>query len=301
MEAPQRARRVGLVVTIVAASSLWAISLAQACDDVFGGVDGDTASLGCTERETRQDDGSGPAQNSQPGNSEPHPYWGERPYERESVPACENMIPGVEPVMCDEALACPENDEPGSAGDYVLMRHYERALDPETGEPASGWTFVGSSCVGPDEEDQGPSLFELVMSEWQSVQIPSATIGINPAGGRTLVNLPTIFHTTTGEQQFPVTLLGRSVIIYAIPVEYTWHHGDGTAQSTTGPGAPYPGRDVSHTYRQTGSVTPRVDVRYRAEFTVDGGERQPIPGEANVTGTGESLQVLEARAQLVDG
>jgi hypothetical protein len=65
--------------------------------------------------------------------------------------------------------------------------------------------------------------------------------------------------------------------------------------------APDPSRDVTHVYGSTGTATPRVDVWYRVEYAIAGGERQAIPGFANVTGEGEALQILEARSQLVDG
>lgn len=223
------------------------------------------------------------------------------------LPDCPGVVPDSEQeIGCVAVATCPSDDP--DAEPQLRMRLFQRELDAVTGDPISAWQLVGTQCVTTAElaeieaeQGGGPSLIQLIISEWQSIQIPAATIAINPPDGRTLVNFDTIFYTTTGEQDFPVTLLGRSVVIYAIPVDYTWHHGDGTSQVTTSPGAPYPDKDVIHLYEQTGTVTPRVDVRYRAEFTVDGSERQPIPGFATVTGTSEELTILEARARLVDG
>jgi hypothetical protein len=223
------------------------------------------------------------------------------------VPDCLESSPFDE-VMCQTAMTtCPENiglAEPV----YVRLRQYQREVDRETGDPLTEWQHVGTQCLTVEElpqaeaeQAEGPSLLQLVVREWQAIQIPAATIGINPPDGRTLVNFETIFFTDAGEQTFPVTLLGRSIVIYAVPVEYIWHHGDGTTQTTQSPGAPYPSKEITHLFDTIGTVNPRVDVRYRAEFTVDGGARQPIPGIASVTGTSEELTVLEARTRLVGG
>jgi hypothetical protein len=282
---------------------------AYGADDAWGGdIDGDTVNISGEQRsETRQvgNAGGNGGQSSSGGTSGGGA----------SGPVIESRLlrdcPGAVPdspqeSACALAPVCPSEDP--DAEPQLRMRLFQRELDPVTGDPISNWQLIGAQCTTIAEAAEfeatqggGPSLLQLIIREWQSIQIPAATIGINPPDGRTLVNFDTIFYTTTGEQNFPVTLLGRSVVIYAIPVEYTWHHGDGTSQVTATGGAPYPSKEITHLYEQTGTVTPRVDVQYRAEFTVDGGERQPIPGFATVTGTSEELTILEARARLVDG
>lgn len=280
-------------------------------DDAWGGdIDGDTIIVGGEqESETRQVGNNG-GTGGPGGQTSTGPTGGGASgpvIESRLLADCPGVVPDSEQELgCVTGAVCPSDDP--DAEPQLRMRLFQRELDPVTGEPLTAWQLIGSHCATTDEladveaeQGSGPSLFQLIMSEWRSIQIPAATIGINPPDGRTLVNFDTIFYTTTGEQTFPVTLLGRSVVIHAIPVEYTWHHGDGTSQVTSSAGAPYPSKDVVHRFEQTGTVTPRVDVRYRAEFTVDGIERQPIPGFATVTGTSDDLTILEARARLVDG
>jgi hypothetical protein len=267
-------------------------------------VDGDTVRVGGEQSSsvqqigsTTQDDEGSDDSGSTPTGPMVQSLW---------IPDCPDTTPYDE-VMCETALACPENaglENPT----YVRVRLYQQEVDRETGDPLTEWQHIGTQCVTVEElaeaaaeQAEGPSLLQLVIQEWQSVQIPAATIGINPPDGRALVNFETIFFTDAGEKAFPVTVLGRSVVIYAIPIDYTWHHGDGTSQITQSPGAPYPDKEITHLFETMGTVNPRVDVRYRAEFTVDGGARQPIPGIATVTGTSEELTVLEARTRLVDG
>jgi hypothetical protein len=270
-----------------------------------GNAAGDMVELGAEESSGVQQVGSAPDgsdQDNGDGQTSSGPVVQSR-----WVPDCLESSPFDE-VMCHTAITtCPENiglAEPI----YVRLRQYQREVDRETGDPLTEWQHVGTQCLTVEElaqaeaeQAEGPSLLQLVVREWQAIQIPAATIGINPPDGRTLVNFETIFFTDAGEQSFAVTLLGRSVVIYAVPVEYIWHHGDGTTQTTQSPGAPYPSKEITHQFDTIGTVIPRVDVRYRAEFTVDGGPRQPIPGIASVTGTSEELTVLEARTRLVDG
>jgi hypothetical protein len=224
------------------------------------------------------------------------------------VSDCQGLTPdGVVQDACGAAFNCPQN-EPGSPL-FIRMRQYQRGLDPVSGVPVTDWQYVGTECIPETlgglveqaEPDSGPGLFELVVAEWQRVRIPAARLGVNPVDGRTLVNFDTVFFTDGAERSFPVSVLGRSVVIYAVPVEFTWHFGDGATSTTTSAGAPYPSTEITHTYEQTGEVSARVDVRYRAEFTVDGGQRLSIPGVAEVTGVSEELVILEARTRLVDG
>jgi hypothetical protein len=281
------------VTTTAHVDEAWTGNVAENAVRVDGEASVNTQQVGNTGEQNSQSSGTGQAATGPIVQTR----W---------VPDCDGSIPANE-LMCDTAFTCLENTGL-DATTYVRMRRYERDVDRTTGQPLTEWQHVGTECLSREEREQaeaeqaqGPSLFELITREWEAIQIPAATIGINPPDGRTLVNFETIFYTEAGEQNFPVTLLGRSVVIYAIPTDYTWHHGDGTTQTTETPGAPYPSKEITHLFETMGTVTPRVDVRYRAEFTVDGGARQPIPGIATVTGTSEELTILEARTRLVDG
>jgi len=293
-----------LIVIFASCVMLLAPQFAMATPDFDSEIADDTVSVGAEQSSGVRQVGNAPDGSDQDNGG--HTASGPLIQSR-WVPDCHDSSPYDEP-MCDTAMTtCPENiglAEPV----YVRLRQYQREVDRETGDPLTEWQHVGTQCLTVEElaqaeaeQAEGPSLLQLVVREWQAIQIPAATIGINPPDGRTLVNFETIFFTDAGEQSYPVTLLGRAVVIYAVPVEYIWHHGDDTTQTTQSPGAPYPSKEITHLFDTIGTVNPRVDVRYRAEFTVDGGARQPIPGIASVTGTSEELTVLEARTRLVDG
>lgn len=231
-------------------------------------------------------------------------------YESLQVTDCSGFMPdGTTPEACSDPFICPENDEPGNPL-HVRVLNFQRELDPVTGEAVSGWAYVGTGCVPldliPDDPEEPPSLLALVIEEWRRVELPAAAINVVPPGGRTLVNFDTIVYTDAGELTFPVTILGNDVVITAEPATYTWVFGDGETSTTSTPGVPYRegepvGSDaIVHQYAAAGPVTLRVDVEYSAQFTVNGGPSQDIPGSAEVTGDTAELTVVEARSQLID-
>lgn len=131
------------------------------------------------------------------------------------------------------------------------------------------------------------------------IPMPSLHIQVQP-GERTLVNVPTIFHTDPRTLRESVTLLGFDIDVEATPTRYTWHPGDGTSKTTTKPGRPYPAKDVTHIYRRVADeVRPRVDTTYSVRYRVDGGAWTPLGQTLTATGESTSLEVEEAAPVLV--
>src|SRR5690606_13086218 len=115
---------------------------------------------------------------------------------------------------------------------------------PEPAEPSGE-----EPAAGPGE----------VLEEVRRIGFPRLRVSIQPEGS-TLVNLETIFHTSAAPFERSVDILDSTVDLRAEPASFTWHHGDGTTQSTTTPGRPYPAMDVIHQYAKPGTVRARVDV-----------------------------------------
>ncbi len=85
----------------------------------------------------------------------------------------------------------------------------------------------------------------------------------------------------------------------ARPSSFTWHYGDGTTTRTTTPGAPYPAKDVVHSYTDAHTtVQTSVDVTYTARFRVGNGGWQDIPETVTITGPTGALRISEATAVL---
>ncbi len=119
----------------------------------------------------------------------------------------------------------------------------------------------------------------------------------------TLVNLRTTFYTKVAAFDRSFVLLGFHVDVHITPASYIWTWGDGSTTTSHGPGRPYPARDVTHTYLHAtdpGVTLPlRVDVAYRAEFRIDGGDWNSVTDQLVIAGTTRQLPVKQASAVLV--
>ena len=137
-----------------------------------------------------------------------------------------------------------------------------------------------------------------ILTAVREVGMPALRVRIQP-GGRTLVNVETIFYTDPTHLRRTVTLLGHSVRLDAEPVRFTWVHGDGTRASTSNAGRPYPAKDVTHQYQQPGDdLRARVDTTYRVRYSVDGGGWATLDETLTAPGPTTTLDVDEATPVL---
>lgn len=163
--------------------------------------------------------------------------------------------------------------------------------------------LMGQACLTAGEagEVEDPPIRVLVIKAFENLDWSESALVVQPPGGRTLVNLDTNFYTdNSGFTVIPVTLVQSEVRVQAEPVSYTWHFGDGTSDTTTSPGAPYPDLDVAHAYESADEVAVRVDTTYgNASFSVAGGPWEAIPSTITIPGTESDLAIVEARPELV--
>ncbi|MFO6453881.1 MULTISPECIES: hypothetical protein [unclassified Aeromicrobium] len=155
----------------------------------------------------------------------------------------------------------------------------------------------GDNCVLVEEPTTEEITPTLVLAETRRVGLPRLHVAVQPAGS-TLVNLETIFHTTAAPFERSVDILDSTVALRATPASYTWHHGDGTTQTTTSPGRPYPALDIVHRYREPGRASARVDVTYRVAYRIDDGAWQQLDTTITATGPATTLRIREARPVL---
>ncbi|QIX27089.1 hypothetical protein ncot_11150 [Nocardioides sp. JQ2195] len=145
----------------------------------------------------------------------------------------------------------------------------------------------------------------MVLRAFQKVELPKPTLSIQPPGGKTLVNFDTIFSTDADSFRRTVHLLGRRVQLGITPVSYVWAYGDGTSETTTGPGVEWSsGRPMSdylvHAYEDADvTMQPRVSVAYSARFRVGNGRWRDVSGTVTSEGTPVDLRVVEARSVLL--
>lgn len=166
------------------------------------------------------------------------------------------------------------------------------------------FTEIGQACLLPGEvpEAAPPQVTpDLVAQAFADLSWPESPLTVQPPGGRTLVNLETNFLTTnTAATTQSVQLLGQQVDIEATPTSWTWHHGDGTSQSTDQPGTAYPDLTITHIYRDADTTAAvSVDTTYAGRFRVNAGPWQAIPTTRTITGTPSDLEIVPATPQLV--
>lgn len=160
---------------------------------------------------------------------------------------------------------------------------------------------IGRACLTNAEAiDHGVDITVLVSQVFRELDWPGSELSVQPPGGKTLVNLETIFFTTNIKPTTKtVTLAGRNVTIEATPTSYSWDFGDGANETTASAGHPHPDHDVFHVYATTDLVGASVATTYTGRFRIGDAEWQNIPDTLTVAGEPVALEVLEAKPQLV--
>lgn len=138
----------------------------------------------------------------------------------------------------------------------------------------------------------------MVATAFQRIPVTKSR-SITQPGTKTLVNFDTIFYTQAEGFRRTVTLVGQRVTLDISPVQYTWHHGDGTTAVTDGAGGPYPDKSVIYRYEKAHTtVSHHVVVTWGARFRVNGGAWTQVPGTVTSVGPSTDLRISEATPVL---
>ena len=172
------------------------------------------------------------------------------------------------------------------------------------------WTQLSKTCQ-PDRytpaapDSPGTLTPAEIRRAFDETPFATPTGSTQPPGGKTLVNLPTYFALTWPTQGYrpgqtrTLTLLGQTVDLRLTSTGHTYHFGDGsTLGPTPSPGGPHPTGDITHTYRAAGTYTPTATTTISADYRIDGGAWQPLPGTSTQTTTFATLTVLTATNRL---
>ena len=152
-------------------------------------------------------------------------------------------------VTYEYIVACERGS--GIAGDF-LYGCGGQAVCGEDGElfqvfaisPDGTSDSLGMRCVEPAVALAQPPTppqvtAPMVARAFRRIPLPESKLSIQPPGGETLVSLETVFSTAAEPFRRTVTLLGQQVELDIAPATFTWRHGDGSAQTTGGPGRAY--------------------------------------------------------------
>jgi hypothetical protein len=186
---------------------------------------------------------------------------------------------------------CPQNNCPPSEQVYRLWQ-----VAPP---PATPMGLVCSGDGPPPVAAAPPQVSEaMVLQAFRRIPLPSLRSHSQPAD-KTLINFDTIFFTEARPLTRQLTLLGQQVRLEIRPSRFEWVHGDGTTQTTSTPGAPYPSKAVVHRYADAHrTVAHHVAVTWSAEWSLNGGPLRPVNGTVTTTGPATPLRVAEASPAL---
>lgn len=155
----------------------------------------------------------------------------------------------------------------------------------------------GVFCLGADDTGV-PTIGKVVswiQDHFQDLAIPPATVQAAPTP-RTLVNIETRLSAgSAAVVDIPASTPWANVVVHAKPLRWRWYFGDDTAApAMTSP-------DTTHIYRAARlHKGVHVEVEWGGTFTLVGGtEAYPIVGTAVVRSEDVTLDVREARSQLV--
>jgi hypothetical protein len=182
------------------------------------------------------------------------------------------------------AVSCPEPDQVGYLIERRLTIGAERA-----------WRLNGFTCATPD----GPVITPgMVLEEVRRIGLPSMSVEVPP---ETLVNYDTVVYTEAETFARTVSLLGFTVDVEATPSQFHWTYDDGTTETTTTAGRPYPAKDITHTWADAHrTFHPSVDVTYQIRFRIDGGDWQTLADTITIQGPEGNVRIREATGMLTD-
>ncbi|MFS0894032.1 hypothetical protein [Microbacterium sp. 179-I 3D3 NHS] len=118
--------------------------------------------------------------------------------------------------------------------------------------------------------------------------------------------MPTNFVATAPVTTTSGTIFGAPVSVRFTPSAFEFHYGDGSDATTTTGGqswtslgqAQFTPTATSHVYRERGTFSADVDVRYAAEVDLGTGWF-PVEGELTADGPSQQIRIFEAHTALV--
>jgi hypothetical protein len=169
-----------------------------------------------------------------------------------------------------------------------------------SGEWSDAALVEEESCLA--ERRQEVDIPAAAARAFQEMQIAPSEVNVQPPDGWTLVNVDTIAFTDATPRTITTSLFGIPVEIRALPSNYSWDFGDGSVPlTTTDPGAPYPAHTIAHAYAKKGAATISLTTTWRGQFRLAGEPTwRDLAGEGTTASSSGSLEILEARARLVE-
>ena len=141
-------------------------------------------------------------------------------------------------------------------------------------------------------------VVKLSLSDQLAQLIPMREIFHQPVSGA-LTQVPVNFWTTTPETfKTSVTMLGVPITVHLTPT-YRWEFGDGSSQSSSARGAPYPSQEVLHTFKSAGIYTVSLIISWDGNWKASGVTSE-VSGGAIVQRLSMTIEVITAPSKYLN-
>lgn len=157
---------------------------------------------------------------------------------------------------------------------------------------------VGSNTAQPTA---APIVITVTREDFAKLPVEPAVAHAGPSDGWLPAGMPNVLHAESEPQVLDTTLLNTPVSVRATAQSYHWDLGDGNTIDTEKPGKPYPSEEISSTYAYEGWYDVTLTTTFTGEFSVNGGEWQPIDGTIEVESEPIAIYSKSLESRLVDG
>lgn len=259
--------------------------------------------------ETTEEGGNSPGGGSSPSSQgPPEPFSGllSRSWSRNSSDYdCQDLYGensgalsacSTAPFLCDVA-----NEYSGS--NYGMTETVRVDGQARTEELVNlGCSNLGPASSGDEggSESEEPVVISVSLEEFARMPVEPLVANAGPPDGWVPVNMVNVLYAEAEEQILDVEIIGTPVQVRATPVAYHWDLGDGNTINTDKPGEPYPSEQVSSEYTYEGWYDITLTTTFEGEFSVNGGEWQPIDGTIEVASEPIEIFAKSFESRLVN-
>ena len=141
----------------------------------------------------------------------------------------------------------------------------------------------------------------MTREEFAKLPVKPAVAHAGPEDGWLPAGMDNILYADSEPQTLDTTLLDTPVSVRATAQSYHWDLGDGNTIDTSKPGKPYPSEEITSTYAYEGWYDVTLTTTFSGEFSVNGGEWQPIDGTIEVESEPIEIDSKSLESRLVDG
>lgn len=190
----------------------------------------------------------------------------------------------------------------------------------ETPEPVDDEEVIEAAVEAPEDDEPDVSVIieqipGRVAEEFATLPIDGGSVAFEEdLRGFGFINRHTNVFADVENQSFQRDMLGIDVEIRAVPIDYHFDYGDGTARTTAAPGRPAADAAgandsaptdretlTSHIYQETGLYEVGITTTFTGEYRIAGGTWTPIADATTVEASPGQADIWRTQSRHVSG